>query len=291
MPQHQLAQQAQLVTTEGGANWNILTIPGSDGVYQLASHSDVIYAPYCARLDLVGCSDDVSSFVGLAMSRDHLRTRQPISQKIQAQGHALDEFWLGPSTGGLGELYAETLDTTSVALWHTNDDGVHWILLNAPPTGLPIDISATVVARSHLFLICGIGTLTASAVTPICSDDNGRSWHERPTFQPLPQPTPSPFSGPPTPRHPGEVYRVDVTQSGDLLLDETLTGNDILFRLALDGSGWQRLGDVPGGQATRTVYSQGPQAGILWALPLVSPSQRTPLDSSGALFAADYPTP
>jgi hypothetical protein len=286
LPHHQLAQTVQLITKDGGNTWSILDIPGSDGVYQLASRSDVTYALYCARLDLVGCSDGLNSYVGVAISRDGTKTWQPITQAIQAQGHALDEFWIGQSTG---ELYAETLDPTVVLLWHTNDNGAHWITLNSPPTGLSADISATIVTQSHLFLICGIGTSTATAVTPICSDDDGRSWHVRPTFQPLPQATLSPFDGTPTPRHPGEVDLVDLTQSGDLLLEETLTSHDVLYRLALDGSGWQHLGDVPGGQATHAFLAQGSRAGILWALPIVSPYRRTPLDPSGTLFTADYP--
>lgn len=294
LPHHQLAQQAQFVTSDGGASWNILAIPGSDGAYQIASPPGMTYARYCTQRDLPGCYDNGHTYVSISVSRDGMRTWQPITQGISTSMEDIGDFWLGPSPE---DMYVETgacpPNTDCIyLLWHTNNAGAHWMQLNAPPTGLPIDISATIVAQGHLFLTCGIGMSTATAVTPICSDDNGRSWHVRPTFQPLPQATLPPFvGGTPTLRQPGAVEFVGLTQSGDLLLEETLTNNDVLFRLALDGSSWQRLGDVPGGQATHTVYSQGPHAGILWALPLVSPYQRTPLDPSGALFAADYPTP
>ncbi len=238
-----LSDTSTLATFDGGATWQQLTSPVPAIINQLATWQGSTYA-----IREVGAGP-VPEPTDLMLSRDHLRTWQPIDQPITAGQQSgqlfFRSFWVNPSSG---EILVETDDNTcggTKQLWDTRDGGQHWTHLPVPAIQ---SVFVEAPAAGQAWHICG--AQYAGFGSLMCSVDGGQSWTSRP--------------------NPGSV--VAIADDGAVL--ETAPGDlsasgssqqSTLYRLAADASAWQSLGPVPESEVS---YAPDPTPGVFWSLQL-----------------------
>ena len=257
-----------LVTFDGGATWQLLTSAEPAIIIQLATWQGNTYA---IREVGVGCGSvcPVPGQRDLMVSRDHLRTWQPIDQPIvasQQSGHPFFRaFWVNPSNGEILTETDEDVAGGAEQLWDTRDGGQHWTHLPAPA------IQSVVVeapAAGQPWRICG--TVVGTGSNPLtCSVDGGETWAA----------------------HPGLDSVVAIADDGAVLA--TLSGNPsaiggsqqvLLYRLSAGATAWQALGTTP---LTTIWYAPAPGTGVLWSLQLNGTPTANGLQSR--FFTAAYP--
>jgi photosystem II stability/assembly factor-like uncharacterized protein len=237
-----LTDTSTLVTFDGGATWQQLTSPVPAIINQLATWQGSTYA-----IREVGAGP-VPEQTDMMLSRDHLRTWQPIDQPITAGQQPgqlfFRSFWVHPSSG---EILVETDGNTAGGteqLWDTRDGGQHWKHLPVPAIQ---SVFVEAPAAGQPWHICGVAG-SAGPGSLMCSVDGGQSWTSRP--------------------NPGSVVAIAddgavlETAPGDLLVSGS-SQQSTLYRLAAGASAWQSLGPAPGSEVG---YAPDPTPGLLWSL-------------------------
>lgn len=158
-------------------------------------------------------------------------------------------------------------------MYQSSDGGKNWSALHVPSDFADVAVQRPTTAGS--WHVCISAPNPAGPLgNATCSQDGGQSW----TSYQWPAGSDS-----------GDDFHVGLANDGSLLVRGS-AGTDAggspeytLYRLTQGGTKWQSVGPVP---ELQIGYSDGPSAGILWALPAVGVG----IDPQQRPFTADYPS-
>jgi hypothetical protein len=238
------------LTTNGGSTWQAYAVPNA-GIYSLATAGGSTYA----ILD----SESDSSF-SLAVSRDSMRTWQPISVPNGVGGSDVLGFW-GPVAGS---MLAETGTNGTFSLWQSSDGGAHWV-------GVPLPAAAASWIEAAPGPQPGSWRIYVEYDYQYVaySTDEGARWTVLPSLESGVGPE---LSG--------------IGNDGAVLAVENST-NPTLFRFVPGTTRWQSLGVLPKSAAS-IAYAPSPSGGILWAFPAESDGA-SGAGPANAVYSAPYP--
>jgi hypothetical protein len=275
-------QTATYTTSDGGRTWQPLADPDSVETAQLATRGDTVFALRC-------CLPVATPHYGLFVSHDQMRTWRLIDGSVTSTGQVVLAFWVQPETG---DLLVPGWDPSHDRqyLWISHDQGAHWAELPSPASSYFL-VRWPALGRS--FSICGvhntaIGAGTSQVTSPdhlFCSADSGRTWEQRSVLT-------APVSGPRVAAGalPSRgIFLYAITSGGDVLMADTRSGAEVLYRLVPSRVQWQSLGVVPGGAAVAIYVPAASGPGVLWGLPLLGANSGTIVDPRGRVFTTDYP--
>jgi hypothetical protein len=256
------------VSFDGGASWQ----PSDNSVFQHATVGDATigYTTY-------GFVSSTSYPHALMISRDQMRTWQPIDNAIVAAGQSVRWFALQLELGQ-GNLLAvadDLTDTSTTApprqnLWVSVDGGTHWQEINSPGASaydyyVVQQRNADQPANRPLQLCAELYSVSASSSTQpqptsiTCSADGGDTWQSV-SLPPSTTCATSPASSASGP------YLQAIAANGDLYMDD---GGcyDTLYRLPAGSATWQVAATAPKPNLDLTYY---PATGVIWTMPRIT---------------------
>lgn len=162
-------------TSGDGATWRQL--PGQGMVRAFATAGSTTFAVIAP-----GEQQTDPTQPRLAASGDGFRTMSLANLPASAAATSVFQLWSAPGTTSL-------LVGGDGAAWESEDGGAHWTSIALPPrqaTGFQVHFAVRGRPLAP-WMICGGGEPTASSsgqvdLSPVCSTDLGKTWHERPTW-------------------------------------------------------------------------------------------------------------
>lgn len=246
-----IAFTTSYVSFDSGATWRKLTAPKPYWISQLTTLNGVIYG-------YMRVQDGEQEIPELAISRDQMRTWQPILLKIsEFGGESNMYFWLNPASGAL-------LARGDSAFWASTDAGAHWTRLAVPgitAQGEETIVQAPVAGQPWRLCAAGDDELNPRDLQPntlSCSFDGGKTWQQEPGLNFTTSSVKGTFATPTT------VYAL--ASDGAALATASngaypITENE--YRLMPGAKTWQPFADPPGGDG-EIGYYPAPGGGVLW---------------------------
>jgi len=243
------------LTRDGGSIWQPYTIStiAQAGISSLSTANGSTYA-------ILNSPSGNGTSISLAVSRDSMRTWQPISVPSGSTGSDILNFW-GPVAGS---MLAETGTNGSAALWHSSDGGAHW-------AGVPLP------AATASWIEAAPGPQPGSWQIYVeydylhiaYSTDEGTRWTVLPDLGS------------------GVGPQLSGIGKDGAILAVVNSSNPTLFRFIPGTTRWQSLGVLPKSAVTIT-YASTPSGGILWAFPAESDGAAG-AGPANAVYSASYP--
>lgn len=254
--------EASFVTTDGGAAWRPLSgMPDGFVFVQFATWHGVTYG--------------VAGEVHLYVSRDGLKTWQPVPvPPHNATTHTM-QLWVRPDSGELlASLHDFEHDQESV--WLSDDGGQHWSQMMTPRE-LLFQVQPPIAGQP--WRLCGMHYVVGQDPedTLDCSWDGGRSWAN--------YPVPTQLAG---------MWIAGITPSGDLIAESNHSGHSVVYRLASGSTQWQPLNLPPlaaptvGTAVFAVSYLPRRNGGALWGEAMQFPVQGRQ-GILKAIYVAAYP--
>jgi hypothetical protein len=268
------------VSFDGGASWQ----PSDNSVFQHATVGDATigYTTY-------GFVSSTSYPHALMISRDQMRTWQPIDNAIVAAGQRVWWFAL-ETTLGQGKLLAAAVDSSTTStnayqhLWASNDGGAQWREMNSPATSTDDyyviqQHTADQPANPPLELcaeLYPITTVSSPPSPPIGISCSAEPWA---TWQSVPLPPPSTTcAASPSPSAAWPRLQA-ITANGDLYMDDGGC-DDTLYRLPARSDTWQVVATAPKPKLDLNYY---PTSGVVWTMPRLT-DPYTQVDLAGYVY-------